>query len=270
NALMDSTRRFARIVGPGLTGLLLIFLSLPDFFTLDAITFAISALSLILIKRYFQDPTSRHEEEKASITSPKADIVEAILLLRNHNVLKWSLLSLGLVNCAWGIAYMVGASLFTKHILLEDIGVYGLLGAVYGIGNILSLFIFGSGGRNISKMFVGQVILGIGFLIFATSHSILVASIGIVIAAFGSPIGDLILLTLIQTEFPSKHIGKIYSMRALIGGTGLSLGALIAGPLFSILSIQFVIATSAIFIVCVGVIGIVCMKASKVRSSVQC
>ncbi len=269
NALMDSTRRFARIVGPGLTGLLLVFLSLPDFFTLDAITFAVSALSLVLIKRYFdaQNVSNRQAETDSTITSFKADVIEAIHLLRNHTILKWSLVSLGLVNFAWGIAYMVGASLFTKQVLMEDVGVYGLLGAMYGVGNIISLFIFGSGGRNISRMFVGQMILGIGFLIFAFSHSFLVASIGIVIAAFGSPIGDLILLTLIQTEFPSKHIGKIYSIRALIGGTGLSLGALVAGPLFSLLSIPIVIAACAIFIVCVGATGIVCLQVTKVRAT---
>lgn len=257
NALMDTTHRLARIFGPGLTGAFLAFMPLPHFFTLDAVTFILSAIALMIIKKAFVQKSEpkkiKYEYEKKS---PLIDFKIAISLLKNHKVLLWALISLGMVNLCWGAVYMVGVPLFTEQILKESAGAFGLIGGAYGIGNLLSLFVVGTLKRSILFMYTGHVILGAGFIVIASAESLSVALMGAVIAAFGSPMGDIILLTMIQTDFPETHIGKIYSFRALIGGLGLAIGTFIASFAYKIASIPSIMIIFSMLIIAVGAIGI--------------
>lgn len=263
NALMDTTHRLARIFGPGLTGVFLMVLPLPHFFSLDAFTFILSAVALVFIRKVFVKKEPLHATTHAK-QSLLADFRQAVTLLKNHKVLLWALISLGLVNLCWGAVYMVGVPLFTEQVLKESVGAFGLIGGAYGIGNILSLFIVGAMRRNIVFMYLGHLILGLGFLVIASADSLWLALIGAVIAAFGSPMGDIMLLTMIQTDFPTDHIGKIYSFRALIGGLGLSLGTFLASFSYQLLSIPAVMVIFSVIILGIGAIGIV-----RVRQNAQ-
>jgi len=62
NGLMDITRRLARALGPSLAGVLIIFLPLAHFFTLDAISFAVSALAVFSLGRHFAWKPERSQD----------------------------------------------------------------------------------------------------------------------------------------------------------------------------------------------------------------
>ncbi|MFD1356338.1 hypothetical protein ACFQ4X_00400 [Fictibacillus halophilus] len=64
------------------------------------------------------------------------------------------------------------------------------------------------------------------------------------------------LLTMIQTDFPETHIGKIYSFRALIGGLGLAMGTFIASFTYKLASIPSIMIIFSLMIIAVGAIGI--------------
>jgi hypothetical protein len=67
--------------------------------------------------------------------------------------------------------------------------------------------------------------------------------------------GDLVQLTMIQTDFPSGQIGKVYSLRSTISGVGGSLGLLLAVPLFAHFDIGLVIAVCALVMLATGIVG---------------
>src|SRR5260221_5573110 len=127
------------------------------------------------------------------------------------------------------------------------------------IDNVLSLFLTGNLARtrNLHLMFGGQIVLGLGFLLIGIASTPLLAMIGAAIAAFGSPVGDLILLTMIQTDFPTDHIGKMYSLRRLIAGTGMMLGSALAAPLFASLNIPTGIILCSLAILLIGGVSLV-------------
>jgi DHA3 family macrolide efflux protein-like MFS transporter len=256
NALMVSNHRFARIFGPGMTGLLLLVLPLPHFFTVDAISFAISALVLGRIGSRVITGDTRSVSSAQRTHSPLAGVRMAFARLWHHRSLRWAVFSLGLINMAWSAAFMMGLPLLAKESLHGGVTAYGLLSGAYGVGNVLSLLV--SGGmafrRRLKIMFVGQLILGIGFLIVAMSSGMALALVGTMVAAFGSPMGDLIMLTMIQTDFPND-IGKIYSVRSFVGSMGLAVGLLAAVPLFRFFSPSFGIGLCALAIVATGTIG---------------
>lgn len=259
NALMDSTQRMARIVGPGLTGLFLLILPLTHFFTLDAVSFALSALSIFMLVSFFPDRKILAIGQNAQGVEPIfANIRIALQLLRAHRSLAWALGSLCLANIAWSAIYMIGLPLLVARMPGTNAGTYGLIIAAYGVGNVLSLFLTGNLAhtRNLSLMFGGKIVLGLGFLLIGFASTPAFVLIGAIIAAFGTPVGDLILLTIIQTDFPAEHVGKMYSLRRLFAGTGLMLGSALAAPLFAYLNIATGIVLCSLACVLIGGVGL--------------
>jgi MFS transporter, DHA3 family, macrolide efflux protein len=260
NALMDGTQRMARILGPGLTGLLLLILPLTHFFTLDAVSFALSALSILMLARQFParkiQAAEKKSERKGQIFT---DMRVALHHLRAHRALAWALGSLGLSNIAWSATFLIGVPLLVARMSGASAGTYGLIVAAYGVGNVLSLFLTSNltRTRNLSLMFGGQIVLGLGFLLIGFASTPVLAMIGAAIAAFGSPVGDLILLTMIQTDFPAEHVGKMYSLRRLIAGTGMMLGSALAAPLFASLNIATGIILCSLAILLIGGVSLV-------------
>ncbi|GHO64618.1 MFS transporter [Ktedonobacter sp. SOSP1-52] len=258
NALMDATRRLARLLGPGLTGLILSLVPLPNLFTLDAFSFGISACALFLLGSRFVMKPAVKVESAAVRWSLSSDLVQMFGLLKEHRRLMWALLSLGLGNIAWSAVFMVGAPLLVSLVLKGDAGAYGLLVSAYGVGSIVSLFVVGGPTRHstLRVMYIGQVILSLGFLLLSFASTLTLALCGALIAAFGSPMADMILLRMIQTEFPPEHIGKVYSMRMLISIAGLALGQLLSVPLFRVLTLRDAMALCSSLILVVGITGL--------------
>lgn len=268
NALMSSNHRFARIFGPGMIGLLLLVIPLPHFFTIDAVSFALSAIALSLIGKGARQPnTTGSSSQRAG--SPMNEALSAFLTLRQHRALFWAIMSLGLINMAWSAAFMVGVPLLAKQSFPGGAGGYGLIAGAYGVGNVISLLVTGGMAlrRKLSIMFIGQLTLGIGFLIVAGSSSMMFALVGTVLAAFGSPMGDLIMLTMIQTDFPKEHVGKMYGVRSFVGTVGLTLGLLAAVPLFGCLSPSLGIGLCALAVVAIGVTGLLLTRSSSKENS---
>lgn len=259
NALFDGTHRLARVLGPGLTGAFLLVLALPQFFLVDALTFLFSALVLLFLKPAFPKPLPRSPERNLEKHSLLADIGESLRLLRGHKTLCWALVSLGLVNISWSAVYLTGIPMLAAHQLSANIGAYGVIVGAYGIGNLVSLFVLSMlpFRMNILMMFIGHLILGIGFLLLSTSSTLGVAIFATALAAFGSPMGDLIMLNMIQSDFPTAHIGKIYSLRRLISGMGLLVGSLMAVPVFKWVAIPLGIQMFTGLIFVVGVVGVI-------------
>jgi MFS transporter, DHA3 family, macrolide efflux protein len=260
NALMDGTQRMARILGPGLTGLLLLILPLTHFFTLDAVSFALSALSILMLARQFPARKTQAAEKKSERKGQIfTDMRVALHHLRAHRALAWALGSLGLSNIAWSATFLIGVPLLVARMSGASAGTYGLIVAAYGVGNVLSLFLTSNltRTRNLSLMFGGQIVLGLGFLLIGFPSTPVLAMIGAAIAAFGSPVGDLILLTMIQTDFPAEHVGKMYSLRRLIAGTGMMLGSALAAPLFASLNIATGIMLCSLAILLIGGVSLV-------------
>jgi MFS family permease len=259
NALMDGTQRLARILGPGLTGLLLLLLPLAHFFTLDAMSFVLSALTIFALLTYF--PTRSAWTASLPVERRRhflADIRTALRDLGLHYGLAWALASLGLSNIAWSATFLIGVPLLVAHMPGASVGTYGVIVGAYGVGNVLSLFVTGNlaRSRDLRWMYAGQIVLGAGFLLLATATTPLIAMLGAAIAAFGSPVGDLIILTMIQTDFPSEHVGKMYSLRRLFAGTGMTLGSALAVPLFARFPISSDIILCAMFIVSIGTVSL--------------
>jgi DHA3 family macrolide efflux protein-like MFS transporter len=260
NGLMDITRRLARMIGPGAAGLLIVFLPLAHFFTLDAISFVISALSVLALGSRFAWKPVRAEEHNSEkgIKGVVQDAVGGIRLVGAHRPLLWSLIAVGVSNFVWGIAFVVGVPLLVAHGLGNSVGAYGLIVGAYGLGNVLSNLVVGSLHikRRVLSIFLGKGVLGLGFLLLAFSTSIPMALFASALAAVGGPMGDIMILMILQTELPPDQIGKAYSLIMMLESLGGSLGYLLAVPLFGLVNVRMGIALGSLLLLAVSASGL--------------
>ncbi|HZU69040.1 MAG TPA: MFS transporter [Ktedonobacteraceae bacterium] len=258
NGLMDITRRLARALGPSLAGVLIIFLPLAHFFTLDAISFVISALAVFSLGRHFAWKPERNREIGNGIRGVLQEIGGAMRLVRVHRSLPWIFVSLAIISVAWSTGFTVGVPLLAARVLGGNVGAYGLIVGAYGVGNVLSNLVIGSLTihRRVMTIFIGKLVLGIGFFLLAFAPSLPVALLGSALAAIGGPMGDIMLLTMIQTDLPSNQIGKVYSLLMMLESAGVSLGLLLAVPLFTIVEVPIGIALCASIMAAVGIAGL--------------
>ena len=257
NSLLDATRRLARIFGPGLAGGLVAVLPLDQFFTVDALTFGVSAAALAALRAHFP-PAAR----PAGLPAPGSgrvlqDLLEAGRLTLAHRPFLWSVMGGLVMNLTWSGLFTVGLALFVRAALGASAGAYGALVAAYGVGNVLGALVVGTLRirRRALAYFLGTLALGGGFLALAGASSLPLALVCVGVAALGGPLGDLPLLLTIQGDFPERHVGKIYSLRMVLAGIGASLGLLLATPVFAMCSPRLGIALLALTMLAVGTIG---------------
>ena len=255
NALMDVSTRVARIIGPGLAGLILAFLPIIQFFTLDGFSFAISALIIFSLghKHKWRVKVSK----QISRTNPIAELKTALVLLRRKPHILYSLIANGFTNTVWSMAMIVGLALFAKNNLSGSAATYGLILSAYGVGNVVSNIIVGQLEiRNRPRfLFWGYITLGFGILALAFASNLAMAAIAAALAAIGGPMGDLMLLMMIQEEFPANAIAKIYSFRMTLASAGYSLGLVLAAVYFSLIPVSLGIAICGLAYFLVGFLG---------------
>lgn len=263
NGLMDVTRRLARMLGPSLAGVLIAFIPLTHFFTLDAISFGISALTVFSLGRRYAWKALRgeHEDEMPvdrGVSGVVKEIGGAFRLVQRHTLLLWAIIANGLVSVVWGMAFIVGVPLLAARVLNGGVGAYGLIVGAYGVGNVASNLVVGSLRirRRGLTIFLGKLILGVGFLLLANSINLWMALLCAAFAAIGGPMGDIISMTMIQTDLPADQIGKVFSLRMIVESAGLSLGLILAAPLYALLNVRMAIDLSALLELAVAVAGL--------------
>ncbi len=254
NGLMDATRRLARICGPGLAGGLAAQMPIPQLFTVDALTFGVSASALVSLRQHFP----RHPRATCSPFRRSnhvfSDLFVAVQLTIAHHPFLWSVIGNSLTALTWSAVVTVGLVLYVHAAFDASVGAYGWIVAAYGVGNVLSNMVISHLRiqRRALIYFLGKIVVGAGFLSLAYASTLPVALLSAGVAAIGGPMGDVPLLITIQRDFPAHHVGKIYSLRLMLSGIGSSLGLLLAAPVFARWSPRTGIALLALATMAVG------------------
>jgi DHA3 family macrolide efflux protein-like MFS transporter len=260
NGLMDLTRRLARAIGPSLAGLVVAVLPLSQFFTLDAVSFVISAGAIASLgSRYAWKPAPAVAQARAGGAGVLAEIAGAVRQVAADPRLAWAFAALGVINVLWAMAFTLGVPLLAAEALRAGVGAYGLIVGAYGVGNVAANLVVGSLPirRHIVWFFAGKLVLAGGFLLLASAPVLLVALAGSALAAVGGPMGDIPLLTLMQTGLPAHQLGKVFSLRWTLSNGGALLGTLLAVPWFAFAGVRVGIAVCATLMAVTGALGLV-------------
>ena len=267
NAMIDTSERLARLLGPTIVGLASAAVSLTAFVACAAVGFAVSAGTTWAIIRATPErlaAASRQGVVKAVTTG--------FAVLRPQGLL-WFMLWVNMViNGAWFGAFFVGLPLIVERsgVVVPGGGggglaVYGLVMAGYGGANLLSTLMMGGlGVRGMSArmIFRGNFLLGGGIVVLGLAghfvagpllFALLVA--GAAISAVGGPMQDITVATLRQMLVPRRDMGAAVRAFMLVNQTGSLLAMLAAPSAFEAIGIAPAVVVCGVAIIAVGLVG---------------
>ncbi|MGH2729826.1 MAG: MFS transporter [Actinomycetota bacterium] len=220
-------------IGPGVGGLLVSWFGAGPSFLIDASTFAVSALAVLLMRaRPTRQPTT------SDTRSVLKEVAEGMRFVRSQTWL-WA----GLIASALGLLFFYGPNRVLVPFIIEDKlgGDAGELGLVYacgGVGAVLASMFMGERGlpkRHVTFMFVswGLATLGLSGYALATEtwHAMIVAS---VLMAAGA-VGVIVWYTLLQTLVPNELLGRVTSLDWLVSTALIPASFALSAPLGSAL-----------------------------------
>jgi MFS family permease len=248
NGRIQATFSAAQVAGPLLAGLLVSFMSIQWVMALDAASFAVSALSLSLIRGSFNAPRAAEEAKEPSTIL--TDVKEGLRYVVSHPVLRNISLMMALIN-------FVGATTFTQLVLFArdrlDVG-------ARGVG---ALFAAGSAGVVVTGLLAGRLRKRFSFTTLAMTSLILMGGVEVVFAgmtwfwaalplwAAAQGLGILFNIntqSLRQAIVPNQMLARIMTIAGVLAWSAIPAGALVGGWVVS--------ATGNVALV-YGVIGIV-------------
>ncbi len=275
NALIDTTERIARLLGPALVGVTSGWVPLVMFVLLNAAGFVISAVTTLGIIRRLPAPAS---------AARRVGVWDAILrgfaAVRRHRLL-WFVLGIsGPLNGAWFTVFFVGLPLIVERGGVTAPGwsgggggggggglaAYGLIMTGYGGANLLTTLAVGSRGlpRRPGRMvFVGNVLLaagivlmGIAPLLVAPGHLFWWLFAAACLAAPGGPMHDVTVATLRQIVLPRTDMAAAIRAFMVVNHVGALAAMLVAPSLFDTIGVAPTVLLCGIVILAVAATGL--------------
>jgi predicted MFS family arabinose efflux permease len=258
NALMESTLRFARVLGPGVVALIASIVPTLHFFTVDAITFLCSALSIVWIGAAAHLPRDVHSDSAAS-----AGLGSALRDVARDPLLRYAIGSGALVGAAWWLLLPLGMELLLRDRGAHDVSALAAVLLAYGIGNLAGNLVVGNFAerRPDHLLFVGRLLAGTGFLLFAIAptRSMLLASAAL--AASGGPVTDVGFAGMVQHRYEGHALARVYRANQAIAWAAIFALFFASPALFRVAGVIPVFVGCALTIAVGGAWGFVRFRA---------
>ena len=253
NSLIITSGQIAQILGPIFAGIGLSFFGLIHLFTIDAMSFLISMILILLIVS-----PERKIRKKENISS-LVGIKEGLLYVKKNSGLM-VLLFITFFNNLFimGPAYM-GLVIFVRDILLEDMFVFALLETFMGLGMVLGSFFFPLFMKKIKLVnifFIGILIDGLTFSILFFIKHYMMAVFVLFLHGIGIPLIILSRTIYIQKSIPDHFRGRVFSMvhMSVMGTTAISIA--ITGVLLEFIDADFLFLLIGLFASSSVIIGL--------------
>lgn len=235
-ALNSSLVNMARVLGPGLGGVLIAVLNVAPLFLLNALSFIAVLIGLAMIdtKILHNIPAKQTNEQKRG----------TLQSLREGLVYVWHmptvLLVVGVVGVValFGINFNVMLPLFATDVFHVGAVGFGLISAAYGLGALFAALWVAWGNRQPSIRFLLSAALVFGGLeiAFALSPFYILSFPLLVGVGFAQVVMTATANTTIQMVTPHALRGRVMSTYLLVYSGGMPVGNLLAGGLTTLFS----------------------------------
>jgi MFS family permease len=225
NSIIMGISQLVGFIGPTIAGILIggfssSFLGIGLAFALDAVSFAVSAACLWLMRG-----AGRRESTAAAAESVWTSIAAGVKYLWNDKVLRLMFLVITAVNFLIIGPLLVGIPVLANVRFSGSAVAFGLLMSAYAGGNLAGYLLAGSLPRpsgNIMRVFIiillaafGGVIGSFGFIPFVWLDFSLMLLLGV-----GNGYLSILMFTWMQTRTPREMLGRMMSI-LMLSNTGL-------------------------------------------------
>ena len=207
--LSTATFQLLGILGPALAGIVAVWLGARQIFFLDAISFVVAAILILLIPR-------KELQKGVSLAAQQShntwgDVIKGIQLLFGNKILRFAL-SIEFVSAIAGAMILVNTIGHIKNGLGLDDKYYGWVMAVFGIGAAIAAFLLGSLDKSKTRsvsLISGALLLGLS-IVLANYVSYPVLIVFWLLAGLGQSLAEMPSETLIAENIASADQGKVY------------------------------------------------------------
>ena len=249
-ALNSSLTNLARVVGPGLGGIIIAAGGVAVLFLLNALSFIVVIVGLTFINGRELYAQALQGERRKTWQSLR----EGVDYVRQTPAIVLVILVVGLV-LLFGENFNVVLPLFATDVLHRGATGFGFLSAALGAGSFISaLWLAWSNLRpTVRRVLIGTLVYSILVAAFALSYTyllslMLIVSIGVTEAIFGA-----LAITLLQTITPDHLRGRVVSVYIFFFTGSLPLGSLLTGWLVNLCGASVGLLICALL--CLGVVG---------------
>ncbi|QSO54144.1 MFS transporter [Alicyclobacillus curvatus] len=232
NGMLDLTDRLSKILGPAVVGALMVLATLVDLFTIDALTFVVSAISLVYVRiQWYKRSTTVKTFSQQPLVTLSLDSWKTLMKtpwLRTVTVVR------SLNNGFWAL-YTIGSPIFVQSRFQLGIGAWGLILAAYGagqvFGNVLAVQ-FSSYKNSLRTFIIGWTVIGLSFVGYAVSSTIAIAVSCIFFAGVGGPIAHVAINTRIGLDVAQNQIVGVFRIQKMMISLLNGIGIMAAGVVY--------------------------------------
>ncbi len=231
-ALNSSLFNMARIVGPGIGGLIIAWAGVAPLFLLNAISFIPVLIGLALIDLRGLYAHSKRVEVEAPRQSTMQSLREGLVYVARTPSVLLIIAVIGIVSL-FGINFNVVLPLFATSVLHTGAEGFGFISSAFGLGSLFSALWLAWSNRkpSIQYLLVNAFIFCVLEAFFAISQVyalslLLIAAVGFAMIAFSATAN-----TTIQTVAPDHLRGRVMSVYMLVFAGSVPFGNLLMGGL---------------------------------------
>lgn len=233
-ALNSSLFNMARVVGPGIGGLLIAWLGIAPLFLLNALSFiaVIAGLALIRTAELHAVTKRANQPEGRQKFNTWQSLREGLTYVRHTPSILLVIVVIGIISL-FGINFNVVLPLFATEVLNAGPQGFGFISSAFGLGSLCSALwlAWGNNKPSIRQLLLGSLAFGILEILFAISHMyalslLLIAAVGFSQIAFSA-----IANTTVQTVAPDYLRGRVMSLYMMVFAGSIPPGNLLMGGL---------------------------------------
>ncbi len=235
-ALNSSLFNMARIIGPGIGGILIAWLGVAPLFLLNALSFiaVIIGLAMIDMKQLHGRASNLKAIEGGAIARPRT-----LESLREGLVYSWRTPSILLIIAVMGVVSLFGINfnvvlpLFATDVLHVGAVGFGFISSAFGIGSLIAALwlAWGNNRPSIAQLLVGATAFCVFEALFAISRWYFLSLALIAAVGFAQIMFSAISNTTLQTVAPDRLRGRVMSAYMLVFAGTTPLGNLFTGGL---------------------------------------
>jgi MFS family permease len=269
-ALNSSLTTLARIVGPGIGGIIIAASGVSMLFLLNALSFlaVIAGLALVNPRKLHAQalPGSNAGERQKTWQSLR----EGVDYIWKTPTVLVVILVVGLV-LLFGSNFNVLLPLFATDVLHVGATGFGLLSAAIGVGSLLAALwlAWNNSAPTLRRVLIGALLFGMLEVVFAVSHSYLLSVALIASIGFMETIFAFQAITMLQTVAPDHLRGRVMSVLVLFFDGSLPLGYMLMGWLSALYGASIAMLIGALLSLLIVGAGWLWRKPAKVAEATR-
>ena len=247
-ALNSSMVNLARLLGPGLAGIVLERFGAGICFVINAASFAAVLISLLMMRlpKYIPSETS-----KKALTEFK----EGFSYLKRTPELGFVILSLAFMSL-FALPFTTLLPVYAKEIFKGNASTFGFINSCFGLVAIFGTIFLASLKPNVNLrkiLFINTLIFGTGLILFSHTHYLPLSMLFAVVTGIGMMSQITITNTIVQTTATPDMRGRVISYYAMAFFGMQPLGALLIGTVSHFLGAPNTILSEGIIALMIAV-----------------